>query len=237
MTKILSFRFQLIAASCGILFDLFYGGSWAVLGHNLPPASPALGAADLATFYQHHDGAILLGNALACLFAAMWIPWTAQLMLTMQQIEGDFPVLSVVQAIGGGITSWAFIFCPAIWAAAAYRPQTDPMITQALNDVGFFLFNLTYSATSLQAISAGIVGLTDKSPEPVFPRWVSWWAIGTGLVFVPISLMPFSKTGPFAWNGLVTFWIGFAAFFIWAASMGGAMFKDIRLRMRAEGLA
>ena len=39
----------------------------------------------------------------------------------------------------------------AIWATAAYRLDNDPIIVRGLNDVGFFLFNLTYSATSLQA--------------------------------------------------------------------------------------
>lgn len=233
MTSKFGFRIQMIAALCGVMFDLFYGVSWSVIGQNLPPASPALSAADLAAFYVLHHNAILLGNALACLFAAMWIPFTAQLALTMRPIEGDFPVLTIIQVIGGGITSWAFIFCPAIWAAAAYRPEADPMITQAMNDTGFFLFNLTYSATSLQAISAGIAGLMDKRATPVFPRWVAMWAIFTGFVFVPITLMPFFKTGPFAWDGLVTFWIGFAAFFVWAASMGGAMMREIRGRMRA----
>ncbi len=223
----------MMAAFCGMLFDLCYGGSWAVLGHNLPPASPALSAPDLAAFYLQHHNDILLGNAFACLFGAMWMPWTAQLSLTMLRIEGKHPILTVIQVIGGGITSWAFIFCPAIWAAAAYRPDTNPQIIQALNDVGFFLFNLTYSATSLQALTAGIVGLTDRSASPVFPRWVSIWAICTGLIFVPITAMPFSKTGPFAWNGLVTFWIGFAAFFIWSATMGGSMIRDIR-RRRAQ---
>ncbi len=101
-------------------------------------------------------------------------------------------------------------FSAAIWAAAAYRSDNDPMIVRALNDVGFFLFNLTYSATSLQAISAGIVGLCDKSATPVFPRWVG------------------------AWDGLVTFWIGFLVWFVWAASMGGSMIKDTRRRMQAQ---
>jgi hypothetical protein len=75
-----------------------------------------------------------------------------------------------------------------------------------LNDLGFILFNLTYSITSVQAIAAGLVGLADKSATPVFPRWVSWWAIFTGLSFIPITAMPFFKTGPLAWNGLITFW-------------------------------
>lgn len=235
MTNKLNLRFQLMAASCGLLFDLFYGGSWAVLAHNLPPAAPSLSAIDIAAFYRENHTAILAGNALACLFGAMYLPWTAQLTLTLRRIEGPAPVLTIIQLMGGTITSWAFIFCPAIWATAAYRLDNDPIIVRGLNDVGFFLFNLTYSATSLQAICSGIVGLMDKSETPIFPRWVCVWAIITGLTFVPISLMGFSQTGPFVWNGLVTFWIGFVVFFVWAATMGGAMVKDTRRRMREAG--
>ena len=52
----------MIAALCGVMFDLFYGVSWTVIGHNLPPASPALSAVDLAAFYVLHHNAILLGK-------------------------------------------------------------------------------------------------------------------------------------------------------------------------------
>jgi len=82
----------------------------------------------------------------------------------------------------------------------------DPNAIRTLNDLGFILFNITYAVTSVQAIAAGLVGLADKSPLPVFPRWVCCWAIFTGLSFVPLTAMPFFKTGPLAWNGAISFW-------------------------------
>ena len=86
--------------------------------------------------------------------------------------------LTIIQLIGGILTAWVVMFCPAIWAAAAFRSDIDPNLVRTLNDLGFFLFNITYAVTSVQAIAAGLVGpLADKSARPVFPRWVSGWAI------------------------------------------------------------
>lgn len=234
MTTRDSLRYQLIAAWCGIWFEVLYTISWAVLGHNLPPPSPSLSAPDLAAFYLQHHNQILLGNSLAALVGVLWVPWTAQLAVTMRRIEGGSPVLTIIQVIGGVLTAWALMFCPAVWATAAFRPDADPALTRLLNDVGFMMFNLTYAGTSLQAIAAGLVGLADKSESPVFPRWVSGWAVFTGLSFIPITAMPFDKTGPLAWNGLITFWGLFGTYFVWSASMGWSMVKDTRRRLQQE---
>jgi hypothetical protein len=227
-------KYQLLAAQCGFAFEILYTLFWAGLAHNLPPASPNLSAHDLAVFFAQHHQSILLGNSIAALVGALWIPWTAQLTVVMWRIEGSSPVLTIVQAIGGALTAWVLMFCPAIWAVAAFRPDIDPSTIRTLNDLGFILFNITYAVTSVQAITAGIVGLADESERLVFPHWVSYWAIFTGLSFIPISAMPFFKTGPLAWNGAITFWSLFGAYFVWTASMGVCMAKDAARRLREE---
>ena len=68
----------------------------------------------------------------------------------------------------------------------------------------------------------------------MFPRWVNYWAIFTGLSFLPITAMPFFKTGPLAWNGAITFWGLFGTYFIWTGSMGVYMAKDAGRRLREE---
>ena len=229
-----SLKYQLLAAQCGLVFEVLYTFFWAGLGHNLPPASPNLSASDLAAFFAQHHEAILLGNSIAALVGALWIPWTAQLTIVMWRIEGSSPVLTIVQVIGGALTAWVLMFCPAIWAVAAFRPDIDPSTIRMLNDLGFILFNITYAVTSVQAIAAGTVGLADESATPVFPHWVCYWAIFAGLSFIPISAMPFFKTGPLAWNGAITFWGLFGTYFIWTASMGICMAKDASRRLREE---
>jgi hypothetical protein len=171
---------------------------------------------------------------MAALVAVLWIPWTAQLTVVMWRIEGSSPVLTIIELIGGALTAWVLMFCPAIWATAAFRPESDPNSIRALNDVGFILFNITYAVTSVQAIAAGLVGLSDQSERPVFPRWVCYWAIFAGISFVPLTAMPFFKMGPLAWNGAISFWALFGTYFFWTASMGFCMAKDAIRRLREE---
>ena len=234
MTAKQNLKYQLLAAQCGFAFEILYTIFWGYFGHNLPPASPNLSAQDLASIFSQHHNAILFGNCMAALVGILWVPWTAQLTVVMWRIEGSNPVLTVVQVIGGALTAWALMFCPAIWAVAAFRSDANPNIVRTLNDLGFILFNITYAITSIQAIAAGLVGLADRSSIPVFPRWVSYCAIFTGLSFLPITAMPFFKTGPLAWNGAITFWALFGTYFIWTGSMGVCMAKDASRRLREE---
>ena len=234
MTSKESLRYQLLAAQCGFAFEILYTIFWAWIGRNLPPASPSLSAQELATRFALHHNAILCGNSMAALVGVLWIPWTAQLTVVMWRIEGSSPVLTIIQLIGGVLTAWVLMFCPAIWAAAAFRLEIDASTLQTLNDLGFISFNITYAATSVQAIAAGLVGLADKSARPVFPRWVSAWAVFTGISFVPLTIMPFFKSGPLAWNGAISFWALFGTYFFWTASMGVCMVKDASRRVREE---
>jgi hypothetical protein len=50
------------------------------------------------------------------------------------------------------------------------------------------------------------------------------------LLFLPAGLMVFFKTGPFAWNGLLSFWLPLVAFGIWFNVMIYALLRAIKLQ-------
>ncbi len=231
MTTRQNLEYQLLAAKCGFLFEALFTLFWGIFAHNLPPVSPALNATDLAAYYAAHRHSIMFGNLMAAGISFLWIPWTAQLTVVMRKIEGSSPVLTIIQLSGGILTAWVLMFCPAIWATAAFRTDYQPDTVRALSDVSFILFNTTYAVTSVQAIAAGIVGLADKSEHPVFSPAVSKWAIFTGFSFIPLTFMPFFTHGPLAWNGLIAFWGLFGTYFAWTASMGLSMIRDARRRL------
>lgn len=232
MSNRLSLHYQRLAAYSGLAFVVLYAVFWCGFGHNLPPAAaPNLSAADVTAFYAQNRWSVLFGNTMAALVGILWAPWTAQLTVAMKRIEGEGAVLAYMNLIGGTIGTWVLMFAPAVWVVAAYRPDMPPDIVRAINDFGFIVFNITYAGATLQAIVAGLAGLADTRDKKLFPTWVSWWAIITGLSFLPISALPFFTSGPFAWNGLVTFWIAFGTFFIWCVSMGHYMAKEATVRL------
>jgi len=234
MSNTASLKWQASAGYSGIAFVVLYGIFWGYFGHNIPPVSAALSPSDLLAFYIQNHFSILFGQSIAAFVGILYAPWSAQMALTVWRIEGNSPVLALCVLIGGILTTWVVVFCPAMWVAAAYRTDIDPNILRTLNDFAFITFNLTYVGTTMQAVLVGIVGLLDKSEHRVFPRWACYWAIFTGVSFLPITALPFFTSGPVAWNGFVTFWVGFTTYFIWAASMGWYMAAEARRRLVLE---
>jgi hypothetical protein len=53
------------------------------------------------------------------------------------------------------------------------------------------------------------------------------------LGFLPAGLMTYFKTGPFAWNGILAFWLPLVAFAIWFNVMFIALQKAIKEQQEA----
>ena len=226
-------RVQQISAWSGIAFAILYPIFWAWYGHARPPLPPTLSPAEVADFYITHRQDVLIGMTISAVVGALWIPWTAQLAIIMRRIEGDEPVLALIQLIGGALTAWVLIFTPAIWVVAAYRPHLHPDVIQSLSDTAYLTFALTYAITTVQAVAAGIAGLMDKSADRVFPRWVCWFAILAGVSFFVVSFLPFHMTGPLAMNGSIVSVVPGSCYFVWTLSMGYYMIRDANRRRRA----
>ena len=112
-----------------------------------------------------------------------------------------------------------FVFAGVFWTAAAFRPEHDPELTRMLNDPGWITMLMTFSPVIVQNISVGLCILSDRLPEPVFPRWVGFYNLWVAVLFVPGGMLTFFKTGPFAWDGLFVWWVPFLVFFTWYVGM------------------
>ena len=230
-----SLTWQLICAWCGPLFVVTFLLFWGWIGHNLPPAGPNLSATEIAAWYQAHTTAIRIGFVGSVVFICFYMPWTAVLSVRLARTEGPMPVLSFLQLIGGALTVMVVSMSAACWIAAAFRPERDPQITQMLHDLGWLTIDQLYFCTTLQMVAAAIVGLHDKSPHPMLPRWTCWYAIWAGLTFLPASLTAFLKTGAFAWNGVASYYFPYFAWLSWFCIFSWFIIKSIRRERAALG--
>src|ERR1700680_2570442 len=64
-----------------------------------------------------------------------------------------------------------------------------------------------------------------------FPYGMILWAIFSDLSFIALTAMPFFKTDPLIWNGIISFWTLFGTYFI-----GPAQWAFASRRMRAGRL-
>ncbi len=231
MDERLSLRYQLISAWCGPAFLVTFVLFWGVIGQNLPNPSPALSATDLAARYSVHLNDIRFGFIMSLIVIVLYMPWSALLATQMARIEGKFPMMAWLQLLGGGLTVMVVSFSAFFWVTAAFRPDRDPALIQLLTDLGWLCIDLQYACTTLQMVAAALVGLGDKSKIPLFPRWVCFLTIWCGLSFIPASLTGVLKTGPFAWDGVLSYYFPYLCWLGWFTIASTFMIKEVRRRI------
>ena len=90
------------------------------------------------------------------------------------------------------------------------------------------LIVMTFGPFFVQLMSIGLAILLDKNSRPVFPRWVAYFNIWVAVLFIPGVLITFFKSGPFAWNGILAFWLPLVVFFAWYFVMFAILLRVIK---------
>jgi hypothetical protein len=163
--------------------------------------------------------------------------WSVAIARVMERVEGAGGVLSKLEMMGGTITCAPIMVSMAIWLTAAHEVQyLTPASMHMLYWMGWLLFDLAYFVTSLQIAAISIVFMRDKREKKLVPDAVSWWGWVTFASFFLVSAVPFVTTGPLAFNGLLSFWVGFFTWFIWIPSLSFFLIKAIS-RLQAEDAA
>jgi hypothetical protein len=110
-----------------------------------------------------------------------------------------------------------FALADIFYLVAAFRPGRSPELIMLLNDMAWMIFIAPVGAFVAMNLLLGAAVYFDDGPQPVFPRWVGHYAVATALAMAPAAGAAAFRTGPLAWNGVVSFWLrngAFAAFVI-----------------------
>lgn len=218
----------------GMIFMVVFMLFWGLMGHNLPPYAGDDAASVIAEYFRDNRQSVRLGMVVSMTFAVSYAVWGISIGKVMDHILGRGHILTDLQIWGAGLTVVPILVSSSIWLTGSYRPDALPdEILQLLYDMAWLLIDLAYSVTSVQMIALGVGCLRDKRAQPFFPKWVCWYSIWVGFMFVAECLMPFFKTGAFARQGILNYWIEFGIFFIYAPIITYYLLKAIG-RIRAE---
>jgi hypothetical protein len=216
---------------------IFAIGFWAIAKF-IPPPSPTHSPQTVVALFAHHTLAIRIGMLVTQLSMALLLPWGIAVAVQTKRIEGSTaPVMSWVQVASVAVGTTIVVLMTVVWETAAFRPTTlSPQIVQAFNDFGWFILLFDWIPFAIWAIAMGVPIISDHSDDPVFPRWAAYVCFFTAFVFYPAGMMAFFKTGPFAWSGVLAFYVPVIAFFIWLAVMTALSIRAVRRQASAAAL-
>lgn len=213
--------------SCVVLFFAAF-----VLAGFIPPLSPSLSAEQVAAHYQEHTSGIRIGMVLMLISSAFYAMFTAVISGQMRRIPGVSITVVYTQLACGAFACLTFLMPAIFFIAASFRPERAPELTQILNDLGWIMMVIPWMPFMPQNFAFAFAIFSDSRPAPLFPRWLGFLNIWAPISFTPSVLLPFFKSGPFAWSGLFVIWIPAIIFIIWFVLTACMLLKAIRL----EGL-
>ncbi|MGR8921033.1 MAG: hypothetical protein ACU85V_15565 [Gammaproteobacteria bacterium] len=224
----MSTRVQIASITSGLMFAVLFTVGWWFIAGFVPPHAPGLDAAAIAGAYGEGTGFIRFGILLAMFSAGLTIPFVAVIAIQMRRIEGRFPILTYCELVAGAVTVILLTMPTVMWSAAAFRPDRGAELIQLMNDFAWLCLLMTFCPFFVQLGSFGLAVLSDRHAPPLFPRWLGYFNIWVAILFVPGALVTFFKAGPFAWNGIIGFWVPLTAFLLWYLVMFFALLKAVR---------
>ncbi|MFM6830857.1 MAG: hypothetical protein ACKOVA_11080 [Novosphingobium sp.] len=230
-------RYWRFCALMGPVFVAVFYVCWGLLGHNFPPFSPDAPAAEVAGWFRQNANGVRLGMVVAMTFAPAYGVWGYALAKVLEHASGSDGNAIIVQLarVGAAWTTITVLIPTSFWLTAAFRPEALPdWMIQMLYDMAWLLIDLAYAVTTVQLFALGAGFLADKRAVPLIPKWLAWYGIWVGFMFVLECVMPYFRNGAFARSGILNFWIEFIIWMAWVPVLTIYAFKAIGRIERGE---
>lgn len=201
-------RLLRIGAWSGLAWLMLFGTGWFNLAHFLPPLAPTMPAIEVAQLFQEHHARLMLASLFMMCSTWPLLPFSALLLLVTRKIEDGVGMLTLM--IGFSCLTYMVMnfFFSFSFAMAAYRPERSPELVQYATDYGNLLFMGGLPMfMAIWVVGAYAVLVASPRVNPVLPRWFGYLNLWAALLTLPELLVFFFRTGPFAWDGLLGFWI------------------------------
>jgi hypothetical protein len=201
------------------------GGIGSIMVGLLPPVPPSRTAAEVAQFWSTNAGLRRCGIILMLAASAFLAPFGALIAVRLKQMEGRFAPMAYLELAATAVATMSFILAAMVFAAASYRPERDPQITQALDDLGWLSYIMLWPPATCQclAVTFAIFG----AKQQIWPRWLAYLNAWVAFIVVAGGLAVLFKDGVFAWNGLLAFWLVAIVFGMWYTVMTWQMLVTI----------
>jgi hypothetical protein len=196
-----------------IAFYLLFFLAFFVLTRTQPPPSPGWEVGRVVQWFDHRHDGLLVGFGIMFAITGMTAPTNALIAYSMRRMSVSrafgysYLVLYSLSAVPGML-----LMCIAL-TVGAMRPDRDPQLIGWLYDFAFLSFVGTMGVFLIGSLVWMLAILLDKNR--VFPKWFGYLNLCNALTEIVVSPAWIFKTGVFAWNGVIAWWIDMVVFGIY----------------------
>jgi hypothetical protein len=185
----------------------------------VPPMSPTMSAQQVAAFYREHASEVRFSMVTFNIFGIMLLPFYSVIVVQIQRMATPSKVLGYCYLTAATSGATVFAMADIMWLLAAFRPDRNPELVQLLNDMAWMIFVAPVGMIFVQNLCLAFAVFLDSRERPILPRWVAPFSLVIAACIAPAAGASMVTTGPFAWNGAVSFWLRLAALSLYVAVM------------------
>lgn len=201
-----------------------------------PPMSPTMPADQVASFYADHTSWIRFSQATFNLCGILILPFFMVIVVQMKRMKNQSHVFAYcyLTAVVSGAT--IFALSNIFFLVAAFRPDRRPDLIMLLNDLAWIVLIAPVGMVVSQFVLLALAVYFDDRTDPVFPRWVGHFSLITAAAMVPAAGAAVFRTGPLAWDGLLSFWLRNGAFAVFVIVMFFVLRTTLQRQAVADGV-
>jgi hypothetical protein len=205
-------------------FFTLFGIVFVPLSWMMPPRSPSSPTPQIVEFMQSHN--LLIACAILTVsFGLAPLSNSVYLMqIKRMSVSPVFRYAIIMGATTGALVGMLFpMFC---FGLGAFRKGYDRSILAMLYDFGYLAYIGSLGCFCIMWMAFGLAILLDQNN--ILPKWLGYytvWQYVTELMAAPVWI---AKSGPFAWNGLMTFWFAMALYVSWQTIVYVCIYQAIK---------
>lgn len=227
----MSERGQIAIVWWALTFTVIYGIVLGYLLDMIPPPDATMSAAEIARWYADQDTEIKLGATIASYTSAFMLPLWAVIGIQISRQEKGRPIWAVMAVAGGAMMSIFLVLPPLFFGVAAYTPSRSAEVTALMHELGILTLVTTDQYYIFNWVAVIVICLRPQTARhSPFPRWFGYFSAWIATMFETGAIAFNTRTGPFAWNGLLVFWMPLTLFGLWIAVMSYLLLKALKLQ-------
>lgn len=196
-----------------VIFYNIFGIVFFVMTRTQPPPKPWWDLPRVVQWFSDNEWGLFVGFGTIFAMGAFATASTALIVYSIRRMSVSpafaytYLILYSLAAVPGMLLT-----CIAL-VVGAMRLDRDPELMGFLYDMGFISFSGTMGIFLIGSVIWAVAILLDENR--ILPKWFGYFNICNALTEVVVATCVIMKSGPFAWNGVISFYINMVVFGIY----------------------